>query len=118
MTAANGGDQLTGDGGLDVSIRPNGDGVITVSICGEIDPYSADAFADALLEAATSADAAQIELDLAGVQFMDSSGLRALLVAGDDLTERGTRLSICMVSEPVRRLLEITDLADRFDVPR
>ena len=48
-----------------------------------------------------------ITLDLAGVTFMDSGGLRAVLQACTDLGDRGEVLLVDP-SDQVRRLLEIT----------
>jgi stage II sporulation protein AA (anti-sigma F factor antagonist) len=48
-----------------------------------------------------------ITLDLAGVTFMDSGGLRAVLQACSDLGDRGT-VRLVGPSEQVRRLLDIT----------
>jgi anti-sigma B factor antagonist len=48
-------------------------------------------------------------VDLSGVQFIDSSGLGALIQANRVATERGTHL-ILVASPPVRRLLAVTAL--------
>ena len=48
-----------------------------------------------------------ITLDLAGVTFMDSGGLRAVLQACTDLGDRG-EVRLVAPSDQVRRLLETT----------
>jgi anti-anti-sigma factor len=50
-------------------------------------------------------------LDLSGVTFMDSSGLRAVIQAGMDLGSRG-RIRLRHPSEQVRRLLETSGAGD------
>ena len=55
-------------------------------------------------------------LDLPGVTFIDSSGLRVLVEAHQLRIERGTRLVLRAPSAPVQRLLEISGLAGHLDV--
>ncbi len=51
-----------------------------------------------------------LTLDLAGVEFIDSSGLRLLIGVDGDLRRDGFRLVIRRPSAPVQRILEITAL--------
>jgi anti-anti-sigma factor len=85
-------------------------------LAGEIDPHTVDTLTAAL--APTVADPAvdEVVLDLAGVSFIDSSGLRAIISADVDLAARDARLVLRAPSESTRRLLEITDLLDRLTV--
>ena len=79
-------------------------------VVGEIDAHSAPALAAALEE--STADT--IVVDMSGVTFMDSSGLRVLLA----LAERsgGRSLQIAQPSRPIMRLFEISGLVDHFDI--
>jgi len=52
-----------------------------------------------------------VELDLAGVDFIDSSGLRALLLLR---RAHGERVLVGARSAPVQRVLEIAGLAEMF----
>ena len=57
---------------------------------------------------------ARLVLDLTGVPFMDSSGLRELLVFSSELGDR-----LAVVVEPdsaVRHLLDIAEVAERINV--
>lgn len=49
-----------------------------------------------------------LEVDLSGVTFFDSSALRAFL----NIRRRNPHLRIINPSEPVRKVLEITDTAE------
>ena len=71
-------------------------------VTGEVELSTADAFAEAVAAAIRAARA----VDLAGVTFMDSSGLKALLAAAG--ASNGTPLVLRNPSLAVRRLLEIT----------
>jgi len=82
-------------------------------IVGEIDASNAGQLADALATRPDTNDAA-VELDLAGVTFIDSSGLRALLQLADSVEAEGGCTVIRNPSEPVLKLLTITQLESRF----
>jgi anti-anti-sigma factor len=53
----------------------------------------------------------QIELDLRGVTFMDSMGMRSLLTARDMCTEHGSELSV-IAGHGQRKMLEVTGLIE------
>lgn len=80
---------------------------------GEIDAHTAPSLASAI-----DAAGPDVELDLAGVEFVDSSGLRVLIDAHQRLAEAGGALRITALSEPVRRLLEISGVSDYLGVDR
>jgi anti-anti-sigma factor len=54
-------------------------------------------------------------LDASAVPFVDSAGLEALLEASKELNSNGQLLRLCGVNETVREVLELTDLAARFE---
>ena len=76
---------------------------------GEIDEHVADDFLAALDDPAVTA------VDLTAVTFIDSSGLRSLLIARAARLEDGTTLTICGVSPAVARLLDVAGLRDVLD---
>ncbi|BAZ90163.1 anti-sigma-factor antagonist [Raphidiopsis curvata NIES-932] len=55
-------------------------------------------------------------IDLAKVDFMDSSGLVPLVQALKTVRETGCRLVICNVQAPVRLVLELTHLDSVFEI--
>ena len=55
-------------------------------------------------------------LDVSGVVFIDSSGLRSLLGASRRAGERGTFVVLRSPSAEVRRLLEITGTETQFHI--
>ena len=79
---------------------------------GEIDAHTAPSLA-----AAIDAAGPDVDLDLSGVEFVDSSGLRVLIDARQRLAEAGGGLTIVALSEPVRRLLEISGVSDYLGSP-
>ena len=60
------------------------------------------------IEAQLAGPASRLELDLSGVEFIDSNGLHALIHAHQYATARGSQLVLVAPSSAVRRLLELT----------
>lgn len=83
-----------------------------VVVEGEIDMASVDEMEKALVAEPSRA----VVADLSGVGFMDSTGLRGLLAAHDGLAAGGGRLHLVFDDGPVKRLLDLTGLADHFSV--
>jgi anti-sigma B factor antagonist len=86
-----------------------------VAVAGEVDAYTAPRMLAELL-AALETDA-RLTVDLAGVTFMDSQGLAALLRARQEAERRGGQLRLERVSPRVRKLLELTRLDTVFPLP-
>lgn len=55
-------------------------------------------------------------LDLAAVDFVDSTGLRVILGADTRATNQGTSLAIVAVDGPVTRLFDLTGVGSRLAV--
>jgi anti-anti-sigma factor len=58
--------------------------------------------------------AGEIEVDLTGVTFLDSGGIRILLNCLDEAEQAGCRFCLINPNPLVRRVLEITGLLDVF----
>jgi anti-sigma B factor antagonist len=97
----------TEDVRLDLSLDVDG----ALLLQGEIDSYTAPELADRL-----AAEPPVEVLDLAGVTFIDSSGLRTLVEAHQARAETGSRLMLRAPSAAVQRLLEISGLGGHLDV--
>jgi anti-sigma B factor antagonist len=84
-----------------------------VTAAGEVDIHTCGQLEDALL---TLADAGvrTVTLDLGSVAFIDSSGLRALVVGHKALEEQGGALIVTNPSPTAARLLEVTGLDSLF----
>lgn len=86
----------------------------TLVLSGEIDAHTAPELADAL--AALPAGAADITIDMADVEFIDSSGLRVVIDAHNRANEAERKLVLRSPSATVARLVEIAGLAGHFNV--
>lgn len=78
---------------------------------GYLDLANADRVVERLAQLA--GDGRDLELDLSGVTFMDSSGLRALIKLDREFRRGKGRLRLIAASSVVRRVLEISG-ADRL----
>jgi anti-anti-sigma factor len=87
-------------------------GVARVTVIGEIDLLSAAALRIRLLVVLFALRPRRIEVDLAGVTFMDCTGLTSLIVASNLAARAGCQLRITSPQPIVRRILDLTGLFD------
>lgn len=101
-------------GGMQTTLHRDTDGRSVLTVSGEIDA----AVADDLIAAGRSVlvAATVLRLDLSAVTFLDSSGLAALIGLRNACVESGADLTLVAPSRQVRRILEITGLAESFVV--
>lgn len=88
---------------IDVDSEP-----LRVIATGELDAASASTLTSALEEA--TATRVGIALDLSGVTFIDSSGLRVIAAEVQRATAASTPFSVSAASDAVRRIFEMTGL--------
>lgn len=104
----------TGPAPFSVTVEQAGDRTVVVA-CGELDLATAPELEAGLLP--PLADGARVALDLRGLDFMDSTGVRAIVAAHLSAEEHGGALTVCAVPEgPVARVLEISGLDAVLDV--
>ena len=92
--------------------RPGG---VAVRVTGERDIATAPQLV-AALRSLSRRDMQHVWLDLAGLTFIDASGLAALVKARMLVDCRGGRLTLHGVRPLARRLLAITDLSSHFNL--
>jgi anti-anti-sigma factor len=86
-----------------------------VSITGELD-IAATPELSTVLAMATASPGPTVVLDLGEVDFIDSTALGTILKAGGEIEAAGKRLVVVSAGGPVRRLLEMTNLTQRFQL--
>lgn len=94
------------DGELEIRVDDH-----TIRVRGEIDAHTAPAIADVVRS--TDGD---LDLDLAGVGFVDSSGLRVLIESHQLLEARGERLTIVDPSPAVQRMFELSVVDEYLNI--
>ncbi|HEX4189122.1 MAG TPA: STAS domain-containing protein [Solirubrobacteraceae bacterium] len=85
----------------------------TIALRGELDLSTVDEL-EAMMAGACSNGAGELVLDLDGLSFMDSTGVRAALIAAERCEEHGCELLLARPRPPVRRLLELTGVLPRL----
>jgi len=93
---------------LDVSTREEAGRVVVVAI-GEVDVYTAPQL-DAELSRLTTEGRTDLVVDLARVDFLDSTGLSVLVKALKRVREADGRLDVVVTSERVAKVFRITGL--------
>ncbi|OQR63493.1 anti-anti-sigma factor [Streptomyces maremycinicus] len=85
------------------------DGVLVVSVRGEID-HEGKAVLSQALEAGGGAPPPRIVLDLGEVTFMDSAGINVLVSAHQTVSAAGGWLRIAAAREPVLHVLQLVGI--------
>jgi anti-sigma B factor antagonist len=97
------------DGLLTVSVEPAG-ALLMVRAEGELDIASARLLEEEVREAVDSG-ASTVVLDLSGLDFIDSTGVRALLSIAEHANRSGDGLRMLHGSERVATVLELSGVA-------
>jgi anti-sigma B factor antagonist len=98
---------------LNVSSRFHDDHTI-VTICGEIDLYTAPRLHSELAGLLADGMPARVVVDMSGVEFCDSTGMNVLLSCLRRARERGGELEIAAPKPAVRKILQVTGLDSVF----
>jgi anti-sigma B factor antagonist len=86
-----------------------------IKLHGELDLASAPAFT-AELEETRSQDQSAIVIDLTELEFMDSTGLRSILIAHERCEQNGRRFALIPGGRQVARMLEIARVEDHLNL--
>jgi anti-sigma B factor antagonist len=106
------------DSWFEWTVSPPVDGSVRIAITGELDVGSLEAFQTLMSSSAMAQPT--VELDLADLTFIDSSGLLGLVTARQSAVADGRTFRVVAVSPQVERVLTVTALAPMFglDEPR
>jgi anti-sigma B factor antagonist len=91
----------------------DGGQAVRLRVVGEIDMSTVPTFEKAL-SSALDENPERLMIDLSEVNFMDSSGLNALVRARNAMEDSGVELVISGMSNQVRRLFEVSGLMTAF----
>jgi anti-anti-sigma factor len=92
-----------------------GEGQTRVALTGELDIASAPEFEEGLAKVEAGAPSVLV-LDLRQVEFIDSTGLRAVIAADERARSAGRRLVIVKGTAAVERVFTVTQLDQRLDI--
>jgi anti-sigma B factor antagonist len=99
-------------GRLSITTSANGERCL-IALAGELDIGSA-AMLEATLAEACATGTREIVLDMSGVEFIDSSGLSAIVRCKMLCEEHGCGYSLTPAQRPVQGVFEVTGVADRL----
>ena len=99
---------------LEIAVSETG-GVRLLRLTGELDMAAVDRF-ERLLTADQASEAAMFVLDMRGLTFIDSSGLRALLMADQRVRAEGGRFIVVRGPDQVNQVLEMTGVGQRIEL--
>jgi anti-sigma B factor antagonist len=101
-------------GALESSVAAGTQGPVVV-LSGEADLMSAGQLTELLTEQ-LAGGALHLTIDLSGLIFADSASVRALVLAGRTLRERGGSLVLIRPQPPVARVLELMGVTELLSV--
>jgi anti-anti-sigma factor len=96
-------------------ITEHGEGQARIALVGELDIASAPLFEEGLEKVEADAPAVLV-LDLRKVEFIDSTGLRAVISADERARSGGRRLVIIRGTTAVERVFSVTQLDQRLEI--
>jgi anti-anti-sigma factor len=91
------------------------DGVLVLALNGRLGAVSAVGFDAAVSEAVARGDV-RLVVDLDGVDYISSAGLRAMAAAGGRCSEARGALCLCRLTEPVRIALDLGGLLRELSI--
>jgi anti-sigma B factor antagonist len=99
---------------LEIDVSETGGGRL-LRLAGEFDMAGVDRF-ERLLAADQSSETTTFVVDLRGLTFIDSSGLRALIMADQRVRDAGGRFVVVKGPDRVNEVLEVTGVARQIEL--
>ncbi|MEY8038029.1 STAS domain-containing protein [Saccharopolyspora cebuensis] len=104
-------------GGLRMAVEWPEPGVVLVRLAGDVDLAAVPVVTELMRQRLTAASLRVVVVDLSGVAFCSSAGVELLLHAQRRSEMRGIELMVVTGDGPVRRVLELSGVAERFVCP-
>lgn len=90
---------------MDIEVVPAGDEVNVVRLNGRLDSPGVDKVETRFIAAAVASNK-HAAVDLAGVTFLASMGIRMLIASARSMQQKGRRLAVFGATEPVQSVLD------------
>ena len=100
---------------LEVQSEDRGNGLAHIALRGELDLSTVSRVQDELQEV-ESRSPDTLVLDLSGLSFLDSTGLRCVVTADERARDAGRRFVLVKGPEPVQRVFAVTRLDERLEM--
>jgi anti-sigma B factor antagonist len=102
---------------IDINIVRNG-ACSVVHVDGDIDLKTSPELRAAILDLYEKRGQERVIIDLAGVNYIDSSGVASLVEGLQEAKKRNARFILCALNDAPRRVLELTRLTKVFEIAR
>ncbi len=102
------------DSNLEISSETVDD-ILIVTISGRLDAPASTAVKGKLDEA-VSGDRKKVVIDLSGMTYVGSAGLREFFLAGKNLARTHGTLMLCALQPPVQRIFDISGLPTSYPI--
>ncbi|MEU4690111.1 STAS domain-containing protein [Actinoplanes sp. NPDC023714] len=99
-----------------VSLGEEADGTLVLTLCGELDFTNAGTVAAVIREAVAGHRPPAVRIDVAGVGFLDSSGVGVLVQGLQSAEEVAARFAVVNPGDKVYDQLRISGLLELFNV--
>src|SRR4051794_5103232 len=100
---------------MDIFQSTSDTGILTLTVSGRIDADTTAAVGETV-DRCIDAGNHKIVLDLSGVDYVTSVGLRALILGAKRLAPLGGRMVLCAPQERVLKLLELAGFTSIFKI--
>jgi anti-anti-sigma factor len=91
---------------MEIRVERDGDALVAITE-GRVDGANAREFQDALQEAIDEKDRTVV-LDLGGLTYISSAGLRVILLTARTLRGQDARLAVSALSEPIMEVFQLS----------
>ncbi|MDI4665232.1 STAS domain-containing protein [Xanthobacter autotrophicus] len=88
---------------------------VVLKVAGRLDTPNAKPFEASLMEVVSTTDGGLL-VNLAGVDYVSSSGLRALLVAGKAMRSAKRKLTLSSLQPQIREVFDISGFSTLFEI--
>jgi anti-anti-sigma factor len=108
---------LADDWLFDARTRRPADGIVVVTVVGEVDIATVDPLRAVLAPLSADSEVRLLECDLSRVSFFGCAGVSVLLGTRAELATRGARLELAAASSAVLRTLSVVGVSDLLPAP-
>ena len=96
--------------------RQDRNGTVVLVLEGKLNQASADTLHAAAMEVAGDADCQTLVIDMGGVDFIASVGIRALIRPSQSMSMRGGKLAVANLNPQIDEFFRLTGLDQMFRV--
>jgi anti-sigma B factor antagonist len=101
--------------GLEITKARVNSSWISLAVSGEIDLATVDQL-EKEVKATLDDDYGNLAVDLTSADFMDSTGLRALVMADRSFRDSGRKFALVITNGPISRLIELSGIESTMTV--